>query len=192
LFRLDITLKMTERAKSLLLRVGRLATHDGYAVDLNPVQWQALQYLRDANRFSRTPGALADWLGATKGTVSQTVKALVSHGLVARQPSPADKRSVYLELTHEGLTLLETAPESMIDQLIGAIDTHERNELERLLGKMLQSLLARRGGSPFGLCRDCRHFQKGVSSESGHLCALLSVPLNNEDSAKICVEQETA
>jgi DNA-binding MarR family transcriptional regulator len=43
---------------------------------LQPVHLQALIYLTKANRYSNTPQALADYLGLTKGTVSQTLLIL--------------------------------------------------------------------------------------------------------------------
>ena len=42
---------------------------------------QALIYLSKANRYSNTPQALADYLGLTKGTVSQTLLLLDRRGL---------------------------------------------------------------------------------------------------------------
>ena len=41
---------------------------------LLPVQQSILGYLRDANRYSNTQQALTEYLGLTKGTVSQSLK----------------------------------------------------------------------------------------------------------------------
>ena len=75
---------MTDRLPDLLTRAARLIAGDGHQGGLKPVQWQALRYLESANRFSRTPGALAAWLGQTKGTVAQTLIARARKGLVTR------------------------------------------------------------------------------------------------------------
>src|SRR3546814_10986237 len=66
--------------------------------------------------FSRTPGALAAWLGQTKGTVSQTVGALERKGLVERTGDPDDRRLVRLSLTEAGHAMLGRAPESIADR----------------------------------------------------------------------------
>ena len=66
----------THRALELMERLSRLVGQTGHAHGMKPAQWDALRYLARANRFSRTPGALTAYLGATKGTVSQTVIAL--------------------------------------------------------------------------------------------------------------------
>lgn len=178
---------MDDRLTPLLLRVGRLATHEGYGQQLNPAQWQALHFLAVANRFSRTPGAMAEWLGATKGTVSQTAKVLVERGLARRLPSASDKRVVQLELTESGHAALAANENAMADQLLGALDAQERTELEGLLGKMLRGAIAANGGAPFGICRQCRHFRE-QGAEGAHLCNLLEVPLSDSDAGHYCIE----
>ena len=43
---------------------------------LQPVQFEALHYLSNCNRYSDTPMAVTEYLGQTKGSVSQTLKVL--------------------------------------------------------------------------------------------------------------------
>ena len=59
-----------------LERLARLMRAREHEDGLNPAQWEALRFLSRANRFSNAPGALTRYLGATKGTVSQTLMAL--------------------------------------------------------------------------------------------------------------------
>ena len=63
---------------------------------LQPVHLQALIYLAAANRYSNTPQALTDYLGLTKGTVSQSLLLLHARGLIERQVDSVDKRMVRL------------------------------------------------------------------------------------------------
>jgi len=74
-----------EHIAALIERIGRLLSTDAHAAGLLPVQWEVLRYLRRANRFSRTPAALTAYLGLTKGTVSQTLRALEGRGLVRKR-----------------------------------------------------------------------------------------------------------
>lgn len=90
------------RVADLIERPGRLADTLQRSGGLVPAQWEALRYLSRANRYSRHPGALAAFLGATKGTVSQTVIALERKGLVVRSDDPRDRRSVQIDLTEAG------------------------------------------------------------------------------------------
>src|SRR5690606_7500665 len=61
---------------------------------LKLVQLEALIFFSTANRYSDTVGALTEYLGVTKGTVSQTVMALERRGLVEKVPDPNDGRIV--------------------------------------------------------------------------------------------------
>ena len=63
-----------------LLRVE--ARGQGASAGLLPIQLEALHYLAQCNRYSDTPQAVTDFLGQTKGTVSQTLKVLENRGLV--------------------------------------------------------------------------------------------------------------
>src|SRR5438046_10143253 len=73
---------------------------------LQPVQLQALIYLSKANRYSNTPQALAQYLGLTKGTVSQTLLLLDRRGLIERFEDDIDRRVVRLRLSSAGERLL--------------------------------------------------------------------------------------
>lgn len=75
--------------------------------DLQPVQLSALMYLARCNRYSNTPLGVTDYLGLTKGTVSQSLKLLETKGLIVRKQDDRDKRSVHLQLTESANTLLD-------------------------------------------------------------------------------------
>jgi DNA-binding MarR family transcriptional regulator len=183
------------RAAALLERIGRLLQSALHAGGMPPAQWHTLHYLANANRFSRTPTAIGQYLGATKGTVSQTIIALVRKGLVAKRPDPTDRRSVSLRLTARGETVLARHPMAQVIAAMGALPTSTRRDLCAGLAELLAVMLARQGGRPFGQCAHCRYFQRdGARGAPGgsHRCGLLDVPLSDEDSAKICVEYEPA
>ncbi|MCE3256092.1 MAG: transcriptional regulator, MarR family, partial [Nitrobacter vulgaris] len=86
-----------------------LTRSGGNIAELNPAQWEALRYLSRANRFSRTPAALAGYVGS-RGTISQTLIALEQKGLASRQSSRRDGRSVELALTRRGEAVLTGDP----------------------------------------------------------------------------------
>ena len=179
-----------DRVVALLDRLGRLIATDGHAEGLKPAQWEALRYLASANRFSRAPTALAAFLGSTKGTVSQTVQALERRRLVRKRPSPTDGRAVTLELTAAGKRMLEKDPIASIRDAAAALSASTRQRLETDLERLLLGRLAETDGRAFGMCRDCRHFEKIAEDGNPHRCALLEVPLSEDDASLICVEQE--
>ena len=86
----------------LVDRLARIVHGLQFTSGLNPAQWEALRYIGQANKYSRSPGALADYLGTTKGTASQTVIALESKGYICRSKAPRDGRSVSITLRGAG------------------------------------------------------------------------------------------
>jgi DNA-binding MarR family transcriptional regulator len=179
----------------LLERTSRLLQNSLYAEGLPPAQWQTLRYLSVANRFSCTPSAIGHYLGATKGTVSQTIIALVRKGLVTKKQDPADRRSVSLRLTARGQAQLVRHPLSKVLAAIGALPAEARRGLAAGLSQLLGAMIANQNGRPFGQCRGCRFFQSNAERGTPggpHRCGLLAVPLSDDDAKKICVEFDRA
>lgn len=176
-------------ASELLSRLARLIAADGHDRQLQPAQWQAMRFFAVANRFSRTPRGLTAWLGQTKGSVSQTINALVRKGLVERRGDAADRRVVRLMLTEAGERLVQST-QPVSTEVLSALDANEREQFGRLIEKGLRAALQARGRRPFGICAECRHFER--SRGSMLRCALLDAPLFETDITKICLEQVAA
>lgn len=174
---------------SLLERLARLVHSESHAAGLRPVQWDILRFLAQANRFSRTPSGLTAYLGQTKGTVSQSLKALEDKGLVEKLPQPGDKRGVDVRLSTAGRAMLAKDP------LVGFMDgldgfgLEDRTALEALLSRYLTGLLTARQGRMFGECRQCRFFQASAA-QGPYFCGLLKQALSEEDSRDRCIEFE--
>jgi DNA-binding MarR family transcriptional regulator len=171
------------RAAHLIGRLARIMRAADFDTGLNPAQWEALRYLAKANRFSRTPAALADFLNATRGTVSQTLIALEAKGLIEKTKSAVDARSLTLALTPAGRAMLAGDGEGAIARAIDA--GGEAAVIAAALEGALRHALARRGGKAFGACKTCRHFRRGSVA---HHCALLDEPLSAQETQSICVE----
>lgn len=180
-----------DRALRLIERLARLVRAADHAGGLNPAQAEALRYLARANRFSRNPAALAAYLSATRGTVSQTLIALEEKGLIERRPDPRDGRGVLLVLTKKGEAKIR---DSASGDLVAAIEAAgEAGPLAERLEGALRAALDARSGRAFGVCRACRHFRADQGNgRRPHHCALLNEPLGEADARAICVEQEAA
>lgn len=178
-----------EHIAALIERVGRLLSTEAHAEGLLPVQWEALRYLHRANRFSRTAAALTAYLGLTKGTVSQTLNALESKGLVKKQIDLKDRRSKHLSLSAKGKRLLRRDP---LGVTVAAVSTLGRSA-QQALNKNLEALLALRltaqDRQPFGQCQDCRYFARQHPEGGPHYCQLLQEKLARTDARAICYEQ---
>lgn len=158
-----------------------------YASGLNPAQWEALRYLALAKKHSRTPGALAAYLGATKGTTSQTLTALEQKGLIRRGDGIADRRSVQLDLTEDGRKLLASDPLAMLEESVANLTKTTQIGLEKSLGDLLRGLAKRCQTPEFGLCKDCVH----VCADCAHgdsQCNFLHQTITVADSRLLCVD----
>lgn len=184
------------RAAYLLDRLGRLLRAQADGRGLNRAQWEALRFLARANRFSRTPSALAEFLAATRGTVSQTVIALERKGLLAKSVDDRDGRGVRLDLTEAGWDLIETSdPFSDLAAALASLPPLHVTVMAQGLSRVLDALLHSRGRRAFEVCAACRHFvrERTPGDDGGpHHCSLLDTPLSDADSRLICAEHEAA
>lgn len=178
-------------AAQLIDRLERLARGDEQSGGLNPAQWEALRYLARANLFSRTPAALADYLGSTRGTISRTLASLETKGFVRRKSNLLDGRSVAFALTEQGDQILLQDPLLVLAGDLEAALGEGIGEVIEALQSALRAAIARNKGHAFGVCYSCRHFRAGVRQESAlpHHCALLDEPLSEADSRALCIEQ---
>src|SRR5690606_31089029 len=103
-----------DRVRDLLERLGTLLRAEdrklGAERGLQPIHLQVLRYLSACNRYSDTPGAVGEYFGLTKGTVSQSLLLLEDRGLLRRVPDEHDGRLVHLKLTARGRSAAVSAP----------------------------------------------------------------------------------
>ena len=173
-----------------LARVMRAREHED---GLNPAQWEALRYLSRANRFSNSPGALTRYLGATKGTVSQTVMALARKGFIAKSLREGGRKSLSLVLTDKGREALARDPWGQLAREADELGGKTRRRLQRGVTELLDRELARAGLRSFGVCTSCRFFRERGRSDDPkgpHLCMLFEQPLTADDTLRICHEHQ--
>lgn len=156
---------------------------------LLPVQQAILSYLRDANRYSNTQLALTEFLGLTKGTVSQSLNVLEAKGWVRRQNDGQDRRITRLALTDSGRQRLDDAAEQAWAAAASQLDVEEAAAATRLLSRLLASWQRTRQGKTFGVCASCRHFSGAAPH---HRCLLTGEALSVDDSRLICREHTAA
>lgn len=179
------------RVAELIDRLGRMTRELQYVDGLNPAQWEALRFLSRANTYSRTPGAVAQFLGSTKGTVSQTITALENKGLIARRPSERDKRVCLIDLTVEGESLILRDPVKRIESAVGGMDAETGASMVQGLSRLLGALQSGRDKPLFGVCvACCRHISPGGGcggEEEAARCGVTGEPLSGPDTRKVCV-----
>jgi DNA-binding MarR family transcriptional regulator len=178
---------MPQQIRELINRLARLDAAASWDEALNPVQVAALEYLARANRFSRAPSHVAEYLGTTRGTMSQTLKALVRKGYVSERRSETDKRSISCDLTEEARAV--TARRGDLLEAIGGLPDATQAHLRDSLSTLLKRQVRQNNGRQFGICHTCAHHRV---TQDGPYCALLSVPLLPEEPDQICYEQVMA
>lgn len=174
--------------RELIDRLARLVASDGWSDDLNPVQRATLVYLARANRFSRSPSQVADYLLATRGTVSQTLKSLARKGLAIERSSETDRRSISYDLTEAGRACAGQAGD--LDAAVARLPKYRTDALADELSSLLREAIASRGGRSFGMCRTCRHHRPDEGPDGRAWCALLDLPLSPAQAQQICHEHD--
>ena len=183
----------SDQIVNLIERLGRLTRGAQHAEGLKPAQWEALRFLSRANRASRNPGALADFLASTRGTVSQTLITLEKKGLIVRSINPGDGRGKNLELTDNGHAAVARDPLAIIEAAVAKATNLNANAEDRSLAGGLESVLnevvSQNGAPSFGECDGCVHFQVNgaIDDDLGpHRCLLLGTSISETEQSQIC------
>jgi DNA-binding MarR family transcriptional regulator len=162
----------------------------GAEYGLLPVQLEALRYLSACNRYSDTPQAVADYLGQTKGSVSQTIKTLEAKGLVTKAQDRVDRRVVHLAVTDRAQEVLAAVlPRRFLQEAVAVLGDAAQDRLRDGLEALLRSLQRANSLRTFGPCHTCRYHRR---TAGGLQCALTGEQLNDDDRTRICREHEYA
>ncbi len=154
---------------------------------LQPVHFQLLNYLSRCNKYSDTPAATANFLGMTRGTVSQSIIILEKKGYIEKIPDQSDKRMVHLALLPKGRDILEEArPTQLFNKALSIL--HEKSSDlsgDQIIAQALTALQKANNSHSFGMCKTCKYFS---TRDNGFYCRLTTEKLSPEDSEKICQE----
>jgi DNA-binding MarR family transcriptional regulator len=173
-----------ERLANLLRAEAR---RSGAAYGLQPVQLDALNYLAMCNRYSNTPLAVAEYLGLTKGTVSQTLNVLEARGLISKTADAEDKRQVRLKITTTGVAVLRDGiPAPLLAAACSSISEVEREQVLSGLRTLLLACQRANNFKAFGACHTCRYNQR--IAEGDYFCGLTQEPLSTGEVNLICRE----
>lgn len=106
-----------------------------------------LSMLRRAGEpYALTTRELAERSMITAGAISQRVARAEREGLVTRRPGAARRRSVLVELTAEGHTLVESTVDQVLTReadLLTGLTAEQQNQLAGLLRVLLQDVQQR-------------------------------------------------
>jgi len=81
------------------------------------VHFQVLEYLSHCNKYSDTAAAITNYLGMTRGTVSQTLILLEKRELIEKRQDQIDKRVFHIQLLKKGFNTYHKAkPTDLFDK----------------------------------------------------------------------------
>ncbi|EIC29768.1 transcriptional regulator [Methylomicrobium album BG8] len=152
---------------------------------LQPVHFQVLDYLSRCNRFSDSPAALTNYLGMTRGTVSQTLQLLEKKGYIKKKTDSNDRRMVHLSLLEEGEAVLSEARSTEFFRQASTFLNEDTTDTEKVFSDTLVALQKAHKFQTFGLCKTCKYFTR---QSDGFFCGLTQEKLSQKDSEKICQE----
>lgn len=163
---------------------------------LNPTQAQVLVTLaRDGSAGLRLSD-IAERLGVSPPTVSDSVSALERKGLVVKRAAAADRRALAITLTAEGRREAREAavwPDLMLGS-VDVLDDGERAVLLRALVKMIRELQAQELIAPSRMCVTCRFFRPNVHGNSAkpHHCTFVDAPFGDAELRVECGDHDPA
>jgi DNA-binding MarR family transcriptional regulator len=138
------------QVEGIATRVGKLQRHLQAAfrdslgeVGLTKEELKVLMALHDG---VRSHGWLCRDLDVSTGAMTNRLDKLERRGLIRRGPDPQDRRGVLLELTADGQARLDEyiyAGSGRESELLDGLTLTEKQELNRLLSKLLLSIQAK-------------------------------------------------
>jgi DNA-binding MarR family transcriptional regulator len=162
---------------------------------LNPTQGQILALLR-ANPHGLRLGALAEQLGVTPATTSDSVTSLQRKGLVTKEPTAGDGRGVVVRLTPTGSREAAAAaawPDFLLEA-VSELSTDEQAAFLRALVAMIRTL-QEKGRIPVArMCVSCRFFRPFMHDDPvrPHHCAFVDAPFGDGELRLDCADHITA
>lgn len=159
---------------------------------LSPTQAQILTMLASTGAPGARASDLATWLAVSLPTVSDSVRALVEKGLVAKQTDDSDRRAARLVLTDAGKKKAAVAA-GWPDFLASAVDAMDSSEQEVFLAGLVKMIrtLQERGQIPIArMCATCTHFRPNAHDDARtpHHCAFVDAPMGDRHLRLDCNE----
>jgi DNA-binding MarR family transcriptional regulator len=190
---------LAQRVTTGLAKVGIALKQQAWAEaggrGLTPTQGQVLALLRASPDGLRL-GALAQQLGVTAPTASDSVAALHRKGLVAKAPMAGDGRAVLVRLTPAGVREAAAAaawPDFLLEA-VGELSEAEQAAFLRALVTMIRTLQVR-GRIPVArMCVSCRFFQPFRHQDPArpHHCAFVDAPFGDGELRLDCPDHAAA
>lgn len=125
---LDILIKLRKVIRSINLESKKIEKQFGVSIP----QLLILQYLSGKEDYRATATEIRKFINLNASTVSGVIYRLEKKGLVARVPSPNDRRASYVTLTAKAADLLKNSPTTLQEKISKRLKQLSSNEIESL------------------------------------------------------------
>lgn len=184
-------MKVANELIDLLVQSAGTWLFEGHRSGLTDREWMALRFLARANRFSKTPSALATYLGTTRTSASQIATVLTEKGLLTRKPSAEDKRSIALYVTPEGTKFLDRDPISALRDQVVTLELADRTRLRDALRRALVRLDPALRPHHTDVCSECMFLAERSKQRSSQFeCRLFRKELAFKEIELLCTHFE--
>ncbi|WMI67175.1 MarR family winged helix-turn-helix transcriptional regulator [Mangrovimonas sp. YM274] len=102
---------------------------------ISPQQYNILRILKGAKSALKVQ-TIKERMIDRSPNATRLMDKLCAKGLIERLPSESDRRVVFIEITKEGLELLQSIPDDFDVQLVKKLTEEEAGQLSDLLDKM--------------------------------------------------------
>ncbi len=166
----------------------------GDTPSLPPTQAAVIRMLDGAaNGFKAR--RIAERLGISAASLSESLKALEAKGWIVRESDPEDRRAASIRLSKTGRALARQLchPGQGMGRLLQALDDQDVGALLRVTQLLVSE--AQRHGLATGLrtCLGCRFFRPFSGSASQpHFCDFIGRPFGDAELRADCAEQSPA
>ncbi|MET4042256.1 MarR family transcriptional repressor of emrRAB [Bradyrhizobium sp. RT6a] len=167
-------MNLARESIELLEQVARILWFEGAKHGLRDREWMALRFLFRANRFSRTPSALASYIGTTRGTASFIIGELERLGYLERKRSAQDKRSVMLNVTQQGKKFLVRDPVNVLLESIAVLEDEAKVSFRDALRHVLDQSDAAEQRHHTDVCKRCIFLREDRSTTDSRTTAEFS------------------
>jgi DNA-binding MarR family transcriptional regulator len=188
-------MNLAREAIELLGQVARILWFEGTKHGMRDREWMALRFLSRANRFSRTPSALASYVGTTRGTASFIIGELERLGYLERKRSAKDKRSVMLSVTQQGKKFLARDPVNGLVEAIAVLDDDGKIRFRDTLRHVLDQADAAEQRHHTDVCKRCIFLREDRTSSENKTaveftCRLFRAPIAEAEIDLLCTSFE--
>lgn len=179
-----ITQRVTVGLMKLGIAMKSRAWQEAGGRGLTPTQAQVLVLLRLHSAGGMRLSQLAQGLGVTAATMSETVETLVRKGLVEKARTVEDGRALSITLTAAGRREADRVAgwPDFLGESLAALPLDEQVIFLRAIIKMIRALQERGLILVARMCVTCRFFRPNVHADLArpHHCAFVDAPLGNQ------------